>query len=437
VNKLEVERVEEEIDYIARRRSKNLSICDANFGILPRDVEIAEHIVRVNKRGKTPSRVTYNSAKNHPDRVEQIARIFTEAGLLHNQSISLQTMNAEALRLAKRDNIKKETYLRLQRRLNEWGVPSFIELIWPMPGETLESFKDGVNELCEMGAQCFTVYPLLWLNNVGYLEKTDEYGIATLREDDPVGNSEIVIRTNEVSYEDCIRGLLFTMAVYLLYNCRGLYTTSILLNALGVATFRKVFESFVATMERRQADEGIVKLWRDGEARFEEMVNYIWRGAIADGALHSLRQDFDRLLAGFMSEHPEWTSAGHGRMLAAAFEFDLLNRPYPFVHTPFDVGVPLEHLSVKEKRRGIWVVDSPYDFPAILTGLKTRGRIDERDLAERPTRITINHRPRQVFQVPGKSEEERHWHIHQVVREIGHFEPVYESLPGSQATACT
>ena len=70
---------------------------------------------------------------------------------------------------------------------------------------------------------------------------------------------------------------------------------------------------------------------------------------------------------------------------------------------------------------------SPFDFPAIITGLKTRGSFDASDLLERPTEITINHRCRQVFQLPGKSEEEHHWHIHQAVREIGHLEPVYET----------
>jgi radical SAM superfamily enzyme YgiQ (UPF0313 family) len=427
VHKLETARIKEEISYIARHRTKTVLICDANFGMLARDIEIAEHIAATKHEHRAPTRVTYNSAKNNPDRVEQIARIFRDAGLLHHQAISLQTLNERALQLARRDNIKKETYLRLQRRLNEWGVPSFVELIWPLPGETLDSFKDGIDELCTMGAQSFMVHPLLWLNNVGYADKTEQYGVATLLEDDPVSSTRLVIQTNEVSFEECLQGLLFTLSNYLLYNCRGLYASSLVMNALGLTTFRNLFDEFVAFMNGSSGGDAITKLWHHGAARLEELIKFDWLGEIAYACLHSQRRDFDLLLQAFLAAHPDWRPAEHARLLGAAFEFDLLNRPYPYLHTPFEVGVPLGHLSVHERQRGIWVVDSPFDFPAIIAAAKTRDGLDPTDLAARPTRITINHRCRQVFQLPGKSAREIHWHMHQTVREIGHFEPACES----------
>lgn len=430
VNKVELDRIKDELTYMAERGTKSVDICDANFGMLKRDVEIAEHLVKLNQRFNAPYRMMYSCAKNSPERVEEIARIFTRAGMLHNQSISIQSLNEKALSLAKRSNIKRETYLRLQSRLNEWDVPSYIELIWPMPGETLDSFKDGVDELCNMGAQSFTIYPLLWLNNVGYADKHDEYGIATLPEDDPIGGGIVVIKTREVSFEDYINGLLFSMAVYLLHNCRGLYTTTIILNALGIASFQQVFNDFVEMMNRDDVDDDISAIWQRGRSRFEIVSKYLWQGKIADTVLHGSRSDFDQRLYKFMSEHPEWTSEEkqpHAKLLNAAFEFDLLNRPYPYMQTPFDVGMSLEHLKVHERRRGIWVVDSPFNFPTIVKGLRVHGEVDPQYLQEQSVRLTINHRCRQVFRMPNKTEEEHNLHIQQAIREIGSLEPMYEA----------
>ncbi|MEO0975109.1 MAG: radical SAM protein, partial [Pseudomonadota bacterium] len=334
VNKLEVSRVNEEISYLARHRTKTIVVCDANFGMLKRDIDVAQHIASLKREHNAPQRLLYSTAKNNPDRVEQLARILTDAELLHNHSISLQTLNPEALKKASRDNIGRESYLRLQRRLNEWQVPSFVELLWPMPGETLESFKTGVDDLCSMGTQSFTIYPLLWLNNVGYADKTEEFGVVTLTEEDPVSGGQVVIQTNEVSFNEYVDGLLYAMSVYLLHNCRGLYATLSVLASLDAVRPRTVFERFqtfmneAATQFVSEADESasdlMLSMWQDGRDRFEQMISYVWRGALAYAALHSARDKFDALLSRFVdNEWEDWTrtlAPDQQRLLRCAFE---------------------------------------------------------------------------------------------------------------------
>ena len=200
-------RIKEEISYITRHPIDTLWLIDANFGILPRDIEIAEYVVIAKKRHHSPKQVVFSSSKNTIDRVEQVSRILSQGGLLTSQPISLQSLNETALRLAKRDNIKTDVYLRLQRRLNEWGVSSFVELIWPLPGETLDSFKQGIEDLCTSGAQAFSVYPHLLLNNVGFRPRSAELGVITLKDDDPASGAEMVIQTNEVSHHQVHRGV--------------------------------------------------------------------------------------------------------------------------------------------------------------------------------------------------------------------------------------
>jgi hypothetical protein len=329
LHRVGTERLKEELS-ASGSPDEDPRLIDANFGILPRDVEIAEHLVSMKKAHGAPHHVIFSSSKNTVDRVEQAVGFFL--GRPADQSADLlQSMDERALKLAKRDNIRTETYLHLQRRLNEWGVPSYIELIWPLPGETLDSFKKGVEDLCSSGAQAFSVYPHLWLNNVGFRARTAELGVVTLREDDATSGAEMVIQTNEVSYRR-LNGLMFSTALYLLHDCRGLYVTMQLLHALRVMRVRDVLDEFVAWMRTVQGNR-IADLWHDGEEHFEQTYKYLWRGEFAFAALHRNRHDFNRLLQSFTSEvfdRLTGIDADIADLLHAAVEFDVLGRP-PYV----------------------------------------------------------------------------------------------------------
>jgi len=417
-------RIKEEIAFIAQHPIKVFYLVDANFGILPRDVEIAEHIVDLKRRKRVPNHVVFSSSKNTSDRVEQVSRIFAQAGLLSTQPISLQSLDPRALAVAKRDNIKTETYLRLQRRLNEWGVPSHVELMWPLPGETLDTFKQGIDELCVSGAQAFNIYPLLWLNNVGYRDKTEELGVVLLQEDDPASGGEMVIQTRDVAYGEYIEGLLFSTALYLLHDCRGLYLTMQLMHALGLARVRDVLDAFVDWM-RHASGCRVTDMWHDGKTHFEQMNKFVWRGSLAHTVLHRDRRDFDRLVQSFVADRLETLTGGlgeHADLVYAASEFDLLNRPYVYIQTPLQLGARLRRLQIVNERRGLWQVDSPFDFASMINTLRTKGSIEATQWARGAFEITIDHRVNQIFLPETKSEEDLYWHSVRIIDGIRHTE---------------
>jgi len=426
VNRIELERVKAELDYVAARRTRTLVLCDANFGMLPRDLEIAEHIARLRGRSRSPSRVCYSSAKNHPERAEAVATIFSNAHLLQNQSISLQTLSPEALRRARRENIDAETYFRLQKRLNAQRVPSFVELIWPLPGETLDSFEDGVDRLCATGAQAFAVYPLLWLHNVGYDGKEEEYGIATLREDDPSSGGRIVVRTNEVGFDDYLSGLEFATSLFLLHDCRGLYVTMHVLRALGIASHREVIRGFSQACAA-DGESGLARLWRRGRQRFEDMVRYEWTGELAYHALEAGREDTDRLLRSFVEAQTAWhADPERSRLVTAALELDLLARPYVYLHPRLEVGGALRELAVTARARRSWTVEAPYDFPTLVARLRAGDPLRAEELRPKPSAFRIVHEGHQALRAE-RPAPEHHMHCHQIVREIGVIEPRLEA----------
>src|SRR5262249_19229724 len=151
------------------------------------------HIVEQKKEYGFPTSMVIAAAKNRPERVVEITEILVRGGLVTSQPISLQTVNTDALQLIDRQNIRETTYTDLQRTLNEKGISSFIELIWPLPGETLESFKAGVGRLCRLHADTLTIYPQLLLHNTEIYRRREAYGIEVSRAPDPCAEADVVV----------------------------------------------------------------------------------------------------------------------------------------------------------------------------------------------------------------------------------------------------
>ena len=106
VHKFGQDRVLDELTWISENRIPMIFIIDANFGMLQRDVEIAEHIVALKKRTGFPHTVFFNSSKNTPERVTEITRLWSDVGLITAQPVSMQTVSPSALKAIERDNIK-------------------------------------------------------------------------------------------------------------------------------------------------------------------------------------------------------------------------------------------------------------------------------------------------------------------------------------------
>jgi len=68
-------------------------------------------------------------------------------GMSKGVSLSMQSLDDETLKNIKRDNIKMDFFKSLQKKYLEADLPTYTELILPLPGETYESFKKGIDTL--------------------------------------------------------------------------------------------------------------------------------------------------------------------------------------------------------------------------------------------------------------------------------------------------
>ena len=87
-----------------------------------------------------------------------------EAGtrLFKGVTFAMQSLNQETLDASKRLNLKTEEALTYLKKYQEVDIPTYSELIWPMPSETYDTLKDGIQRLIELGQKDFLmVHPLV------------------------------------------------------------------------------------------------------------------------------------------------------------------------------------------------------------------------------------------------------------------------------------
>lgn len=363
------DRVREEIAWIARNGFFNVYIGDANWGILDRDVELTRWFVQCRAEYGLPLFVQAPSAKKKGQRVAEIGKIFLDGGLSSAQALAMQSTSLPVLQAVKRDDIGVDVYMATQRTMNDADIDTFVELIWPLPGETLTSFQDGVVELCAGGASSFHIFPLLLLPNTQMMTQRDEYGLISVRADDDVGEYELVTETNKVSRDDYETGLWFTASVLMLHNARCLSLLPHHLADTGAMSMRDLYVGFTAFC--REHLDTPWSMLNDETFRRLRHVEFSHEGKLAHLVLHEARAEFDRFLHEFARTQPWWED----RTCRFLFAVDILNRPHVYSDTPALAPViPLEGISVEPRAKGYSLTLDGALSP-LLDSASARGRL--------------------------------------------------------------
>jgi radical SAM superfamily enzyme YgiQ (UPF0313 family) len=325
VRRFSDERTRAELEWIFREKILSVFVADANFGMYPRDVDIAEALADNRRKHGTPLVVSFNTMKNRPETLSRISRIVGEAGLVATQSMAIQSMDEVTLRESGRGTIRTSAYTAALDELNRDGFTTYVELIWPLPGETVQSFAAGIDALCAIGAQSFVVYPLLALPNTRITEQREALGLTiTPSADQGAGDYMYVTATREVSAEEYREGLWLTLAVNLLYNTRVLAGTFDVLRRRGIRHI-DVLAPFASWA--REQDLPLFARHASASASVEHASWAYW-GSIAFEALHAERERFVAIVEEFCRQQPWWDEETR-----ASVEVDRLLLPYLFSNT--------------------------------------------------------------------------------------------------------
>jgi radical SAM superfamily enzyme YgiQ (UPF0313 family) len=140
IRKFDLDRVFGELEWCAQHKVRTIFCADANFGIFPRDVDIARKVVELKEKYGYPVVWESSYAKNTVKHLREIIEILTRGGVLSTGTLSLQSVDQPTLDAIKRSNIKVEKYDDLAVEFAKQGLPLVVELMMGLPGSTLESF---------------------------------------------------------------------------------------------------------------------------------------------------------------------------------------------------------------------------------------------------------------------------------------------------------
>lgn len=157
------QRIRDEILWCAKQKVAFLSFADSNWGITDRDVELVRYIRDLKLEYGYPEVLDATYAKNAADRLLQMAEIDMEhnTNLIRGFTVALQSMNPQTLKAIKRFNLDYTKQKRLIEGFKQHRVPTYTEIIWPLPYEDYDSFISTLDQTIELGLDNWLgVYPL-------------------------------------------------------------------------------------------------------------------------------------------------------------------------------------------------------------------------------------------------------------------------------------
>lgn len=247
VRKFDNDRLLKELDYFAEKKVELIFGADANFGIFKRDKDYAFRMTENKKKFGYPKQFRVCFTKNSTDKVFELSKIFDSAGMNKGVSISMQSLNSQTLENIQRTNIKMEFFNELQKRYNENGLTTYTELILPLPGETYDSFVEGIDLLLDNSQHSgIVVYNCVIMPNakMGSNQYQQEFGLKSMeipifqahsdlkKDFNIIEKEKIVVGTKTMNEKDYVKsfkyswiiqsmhmlGILQVIAITLKYN---------------------------------------------------------------------------------------------------------------------------------------------------------------------------------------------------------------------------
>lgn len=296
VTMFSLEYIREELHYIASRIAvagvSHLTIADNNFGMYPRDAEICRIIKEAQDRYGWPMGLISTTGKNNKERIIKATEILGRSLLV---SMSVQSMDHDVLVNIKRQNISLDTYKQINQALIQQGRSGMAELIFPLPGETYESFMRGIQAAIEADASKIMSYTLQLLYGTDYKDPAyrrqhgyqGKWRLIPLDFGEYEGErifdvEEVAVSSKYASFEDYLRIRGFALLTECLYNNYLFWELLRYLQDDGISPYtwlravwdrreqfpegiQRVFDSFIEETKRELFDSeaDLIRFYRD------------------------------------------------------------------------------------------------------------------------------------------------------------------------------
>ena len=262
VSRMELDRVFDEMDWFSKNKIEFIFCCDANFGMLPRDYDIALKAVENKKKYGYPHVLSVQNTKNARERAYKVQKLLAENGLSKGVTLAMQSVDSHTLKEIKRDNISIADYQELQKRFTRDGITTYTEFILALPGDTYRSFANGVSDVIQAGQHNriqfnnLSILPNAEMANKDYVAR---HKIETIKipivnphgsldetpEDGILEEQELVISTKDLSKKDWVKTRVYASISEFFYFNKVLQIPILFLHKLTNKSIRQIFEELI------------------------------------------------------------------------------------------------------------------------------------------------------------------------------------------------
>jgi radical SAM superfamily enzyme YgiQ (UPF0313 family) len=285
LKQFDLTRVYGEIDWLARNKVEFVFCCDANFGILKRDLEIARKVTANKKSFSYPKAFSVQNTKNSRERIFELQKILNDEGLQKGVNLALQSLNEETLKHIERSNVDNKTYTELQQMFTKNNIPTFTDLIIGLPGETYDSFTEGVSEIIANGQ-----HNRIQFLNLTILENTlmadpdyqQKHGLTIIETEliphhssldmieSIVEMQHLVTATKAMPGRDWIKTRVFSWMASLLHFDKLLQIPFIILHEVCGISYKDLVEAFMEKADGQNILAGIVSALEEKAASIQQ-----------------------------------------------------------------------------------------------------------------------------------------------------------------------
>jgi len=256
----DMDRIRREIDWFSQRKIEFVFCADANFGMLPRDLEIVNAAAASKSLTGYPKALSVQNTKNATERAYQVQKALALAGMNKGVTVSFQSMDPGTLQAIKRGNISTASFQELQRRFTLDGIETYSDMILGLPGETYATFADGTSTIIDNGQHNriqFNNLSILPNAEMGDAKYQQQYGIKMIETKivnihgslneatwDIYETQLLAIETSSLPRDQWVRTRAFCWWAALLHFDKLMQIPMVILRHSGPLTYRQLFEVF-------------------------------------------------------------------------------------------------------------------------------------------------------------------------------------------------
>ena len=363
-----IERIFKEINWLSQRRIEFVFCCDANFGILERDVDIALKVSENKKKYGYPKAFSVQNTKNSTERIFILQKILNDSGLQKGVNLALQSVNGDTLQSVKRSNINTGTYRNLQHLFTKEKIATFSDIIIGLPCESYDTFAEGVSKIITSGQHSriqFINLCVLENTEMAQAEYQKRYGLV-IKDSEIISHhtsfdneievpeiQKLVVGTNFMSEKDWLRSRVFAWMTSLLYFNKLLQIPFMLLNKIYFLSYRELTEIFMLKSYQHKEISKILKFFiekarsiqRGGSEHIpsSEWLNiwwpadeYVFIKLCIESRLSEFYQEAEKVLGNFLKKKKLKLPDG---LLAEAIRFNRALIKLPFKKKDLDISL--------------------------------------------------------------------------------------------------